>query len=111
MERITPRRGLSEAQIFSVWLLQRRVKDGAPALQSGSLAHYFWRLVGPLGSTHLGRLCLNQSDDEGVEVGWVDVADSDDTQVVRCGGVYREPGTGVWDRSEDGSASSLGEKD
>jgi hypothetical protein len=90
MERITARRGLSEAQIFSVSLLQRRVKDRAPALQSGSRGALFYRLVGPLGSTHLGRLCLNEGVYECVEVGWVYVADGDDAEVIRCGGVDGE---------------------
>jgi hypothetical protein len=46
MERITARRVYLKRRYF-LYGCSRRVKDRAPALQSGSLSHYFWRLVGP----------------------------------------------------------------
>ena len=42
-----------------------------------------------------GQLCLNQGRYEEIEVGWVDVADGDDAEVWRGGGVEGEACAGV----------------
>jgi hypothetical protein len=52
-----------------------------------------------------GRLCLDESGYEVVEVGWVDVADGDDAQVGCGGGAEVEAGEGGRECGEGGDRS------
>jgi hypothetical protein len=58
-----------------------------------------------------GRLCLNQRRYEKIEVGWIDVADSNDAQVGGGGGVDGEARAGARQRGEGGAVGALREKD
>ena len=58
-----------------------------------------------------GRLRPHQSSYQRIEVGWVDVADGDDVEVWRGGGVEGEACAGVRQRREAGTGGSLRQED
>jgi len=57
------------------------------------------------------RLCLNQRRYEKIEVGWIDVADGNDAQVMGGGGVEGEARAGARQRGEGGAVGALREED